>query len=352
MDATTTSLEAGEIPFARVQALCRLSGMDAIAVMSAPQELDGAGFERMLADGIGDMQWLIAQRELRRHPRSLLPGASRLVCTALPYQPTADTSAQHPPGPDGATLRRARYAAGSDYHTLYRTKLARVGDALDQEFPGSFSHRALVDSAPLNERQLALQAGLGWIGRNALVISPRTGSYHFLGYLLSTAPLQLHQGSDGQDRCGRCHACETRCPTAALIDRRVLSERCISYLTIEHQGVIPLELARSFEGWWYGCDLCQEACPWNRFAVVSGDLRLTGDEPSCETLLAVTAEDFDQVFRGRAIRRIGYVRFRRNLLVALFSLGRLDEARRILRESAALALVVEQARELALSPDA
>ena len=162
--------------------------------------------------------------------------------------------------------------------------------------------------------------------------------------------MELHHGGANEDRCGRCHhACETRCPTAALIDRRVLSERCISYLTIEHHGIIPRALAERFEGWWYGCDLCQEVCPWNRFAPAAGDARLLGPEPSAEDLLRVTAEDFDQHFAGRAQRRIGFERFRRNLLVALFSRGRIREAQTVLRQSLELTLVVAQAGELGIA---
>jgi len=335
-----------EIAFAVVEGLCRAQGIEAMAVISAPEELDGGDFAQMLSDGIGDMDWLVRQQELRKHPRQLLPGATRLLCTALPYHArrTPDGCEQQPAG-----LRRARYAAGSDYHHLYRRRLAAIGTAIDAHGGQAWKHRALVDSAPLNERQLARRAGLGWIGRNALLISPESGSYRFLGYLLTSAPLAEHHAGLGEDRCGRCTACETRCPTRALTGRRVLSERCISYLTIEHQGVIGKDLAAVFGGWWYGCDLCQEACPWNRLAPEAGDARLRGDEPSTLQLLAVRASSFDQVFAGRAIRRIGYARYRRNLLVALFSLARLDQARQVAADSPELALVQAQAAELGLA---
>jgi len=335
-----------EIPFAVVERLCRAQGIEAMAVISAPEELDGADVAQMLSDGVGDMDWLMRQQELRKHPRRLLPGATRLLCTALPYH-AQRTPAE--PAPQDEGLRRARYAAGADYHHLYRRKLAAIGAGLDAQGRPGWSHRALVDSAPLNERQLARRAGLGWIGRNALLISPETGSYRFLGYLLTSAPLAERLAGLGEDRCGRCTACETRCPTRALTGRRVLSERCISYLTIEHQGVIGKQLAAVFGGWWYGCDLCQEACPWNRMAPAAGDARLRGDEPTTTQLLAVRAADFDQVFAGRAIRRIGYARYRRNLLVALFSLGRLDEARQVLLASPELALVQAQGLELGVA---
>jgi epoxyqueuosine reductase len=324
----------GVIPFATIAGLCRAEGIEAMAIIAPPQELDPAPLERMYADGIGDMDWLERERELRLRPTAMLPSATRLLCVALTYHPERESGA----------LKRARYAAGKDYHNLLRPALGRVARQLD---PGKrWGWRAAVDSAPLNERTLARLAGLGWIGRNALLISPDTGSYRFLGFLLSDAPLELRAGAHGEDRCGRCDACERRCPTAALVDRRVLSERCISYLTIEHRGVIPRALAERFEGWWYGCDLCQEACPWNRRAPAAGDARLRGSDDEA-MLLAVRADDFDARFAGRAIRRIGYERFRRNLLVALFSLGRIAEAQAIAGEG--LPVVVDQARELGLA---
>jgi epoxyqueuosine reductase len=184
-------------------------------------------------------------------------------------------------------------------------------------------------------------------GRNALLISPEAGTWRLLGFLLSEAPIAAHHAGHGADRCGSCTACERRCPTRALVDRRVQTTRCISYLTIEHQGVIPRHLAQHFEGWWFGCDLCQEVCPWNRFAGPAADPRLTGGEDD-EALLRVDAARFDLHFAGRAMRRTGYERFRRNLLVACFSLGQLERCRGIQAEG--LPLVLAQAKELGLEP--
>lgn len=292
----------------------------------------------MIADGIGDMAWMSAHRRLRLHPGELLPGAERLLAAALPYQPNLPESG------DGR-LKRARYAAGIDYHRLLRRKLAEVAKSLLAPDGGPYPSRAFVDSAPLMERTLAEKAGLGWIGRNALLITPKRGSYQFLGFLLTAAPLEQRPGPYGADRCGSCVRCHAACPTDALTGRRVLSERCISYLTIEHFGVIPRELAEKFDGWWFGCDICQEVCAWNRFAPEAGDGRLTGRDDEAK-LLAVNAESFDDYFAGRAVRRIGYKRFRRNLLVALWSIGRTGESMGILAEG--LPLVRAQAEELSL----
>ena len=218
----------------------------------------------MLADGVGDLTWLADNRALRLNPTALWPGTRSILCVAWDYQASAN---------DG-TLRRARYAAGKEYHVRLRLALQRTGEALAPQE----RHRAVVDSAPFSERTVARLAGLGWIGRNALLITPGAGSYRFLGFLLTTAELAAHHAGHGVDRCGSCRTCETKCPTAALVDRRCLTERCISYLTIEHHGVIPRALAARFQGWWFGCDICQEVCPWNRFAQGPADPRLGGRE--------------------------------------------------------------------------
>ncbi len=319
------------VPYIQLQSLATREGLTALAVIEPPARLDPAPLAQMFADGVGDLDWLVKQGDMRLNPTALMPTAQSLVVVAWHYQPTSGSG----------HLRRARYAAGKDYHEILRLKLARIGKAL------GVNQRACVDSAPVSERVLAQLAGLGWLGRNALIIDPTAGSYRLLGVLLTEALIERHDAGKRADRCGACTACEQRCPTAALIDRRVLTERCISYLTIEHQGVIPQALARRFQGWWFGCDLCQEACPWNRFAPPAADPRLQGDDRD-DDVLAVTADTFDLHFAGRAIRRLGYERFRRNLLVALVSLGRENACGPLLAED--LPLVLAQARELQLLP--
>lgn len=327
------------IPFSTLQNLASAQGLDAVATIALPTSMDPRGLEQTISDGVGDMTWLMSQRDLRREPQRLLPGASHALVAALAYQ--REPAQEDLPG----GLRGARYAAGKDYHGIFRRRLASIGREIELAQPGA-STRACVDSAPLNERSLAELAGIGWLGRNGLIIDPRRGSYRFIGVLLTSAALEIRLGGGDSDRCGRCQACHQACPTGALVGRRVISTRCISYLTIEHQGVIPRHLAEHFGGWWYGCDICQEVCPWNRFAPPAGDQRLEGRDHEPH-LLQLRADTFDAYFAGRAQRRLGWSRFRRNLLVALWSQGRLDEAQSLL-DSQADGLLWAQAQELGI----
>ena len=326
------------LPFLEVAATARHFGLDCLAVIAPPSALPADRLEAMLADGVGQLDWLARTRELRLRPSALLPSARSLLVAAVQYQPE----------PASGLLRRARYAAGKDYHHVVRRALAKLGAMLNQIHGQTWEHRACTDSAPVDERTLATLAGHGWRGRNGLVISPEAGSYRVLGLLLTEAPIEVHHAGHGDDRCGRCTACETTCPTGALVGRRVLTERCISYWTIEHRGVIPRPLAEKFAGWWFGCDLCQEVCPWNRRSPPAADARLTGSDDDA-TLLDLTAERYDQHFAGRSIRRIEFDRFRRNLLVAAFSLGRSDWTAVILDRDGHLPAVAAQARELRLT---
>jgi len=327
------------VPFALVERACRDEGFVACATIEPPARLPDATVDRLLADGVGDMTWLAETRALRLHPADFFPGARALLVALHPYQRDREND----------EVKRARYAAGRDYHGLLRRKMARIGCRLGESAgAGKEAVRAAVDSAPVAERALAHRAGLGWLGRNALLLHPERGSWFFIACCFTTFPLELRRGPHGEDRCGTCRSCEEVCPTGAIEGRRVISERCISYLTIEHRGVIPRDLAAVFRGWWFGCDLCQEVCPWNRFADDPVDGRLRGRDDA-RALLGVREEEFDERFAGRAIRRIDYPRFRRNLLVALWSLGRLDESRHLVAATDH-DLVRAQACELGIGP--
>lgn len=326
-----------KILYSRVDELCRREGFAWCATAPAPEILAAKGLEQMLADGIGEMEFMIRNRELLLNPASMLPAAKSMLIAALPYQNRLLE--------ENLQIKRARYAAGKDYHKLVRRKLAAVAQGLLDKKGDVYPNRAFADSAPLMERSLAKISGLGWQGKNSLILNQSLGSYFFLGVLLTEAELESWPGEEAVNRCGKCSNCQKACPTGALENGRVISEKCISYLTIEYSGVIPKELVEKFDGWWYGCDICQQACPWNSKAPGAGDPRLTGKD-DLANLLALREQTFSEYFAGRAVKRISYAMFRRNLLVAFWSMGDQETCREILNEG--LPLVLAQGKELGL----
>lgn len=223
----------------------------------------------------------------------------------------------------------ARYARGRDYHDVVKKKLVALGRWLDDRVEGGVEPRAYVDTGPILERELAQRAGLGWFGKNTMLINPQRGSYFFIGLLLVDVELRADEPFV-EDRCGTCRACLDACPTGALLGRDengapvMDTRRCISYLTIEHRGSIPEEL-RPFGNRIYGCDICQEVCPWNeRFAevAVEGDDAARESSPSTDAptlleLMRMTENEWRAFTRGTAIRRAGYSGFRRNVAIGL-----------------------------------
>jgi epoxyqueuosine reductase len=316
--------------------LCATHGLAAWTALDLPLALPDSGLDDLLADGIGDLAWLTRHRNLRRHPAELLPGSVSLLMALFPYAG---------PVPAGDGFVRAAYAHGGDYHRRLRRRLARLGAALvarAHDLTGqSGAARACVDSAPLPERTLAQLSGLGWIGRSGLLLHPELGSRTHIGCLLLTLPLPTSSGGHATNRCGACRRCVTACPTGAIADDRLRATRCISYLTIEHRGAIPGGLAARCGGRWFGCDACQDCCPWNHATPAA-----TTAPDDLDDLAGLDAAGFARVFAGSAIRRLGYARYRRNLLVAANNLGRPDVCHRLL--AGGPELVVEQGRELGL----
>ena len=228
-----------------------------------------AHLQRWLDAGYqGEMDYMAAHGSKRSHPDELVPGTLRVVSLRMDYLPGDTQMAQRLAQPEKAYV--SRYALGRDYHKLIRKRLQQLAERIQQQI-GPFGYRAFVDSAPVLEKAIAEQAGLGWIGKNTLVLNRKAGSYFFLGELFVDLPLPV-DAPHGSEHCGRCSACLDICPTAAFVGPYVLdARRCISYLTIELKGAIPVDLRPLIGNRVFGCDDCQIVCPWNRFAKPSGE---------------------------------------------------------------------------------
>jgi epoxyqueuosine reductase len=278
-----------------------------------------AHLERWLAAGHhGEMDYMAAHGHKRARPAELVPGTLRVISLRMDYLPGDTRMAEVLASPDKAYL--SRYALGRDYHKLIRKRLQQLAERM-QAAVGPFGYRAFVDSAPVLEKALAQQAGLGWIGKNTLLLNKQAGSWFFLGELFTDLPLPLdapHQ----REHCGRCQACLDICPTAAFVGPRQLdARRCISYLTIELKGSIPVELRAPIGNRVFGCDDCQLVCPWNRFARPSAQAdfqpRHGLDNAELAALFRWTEEEFLARTEGSPLRRAGYERWLRNLAVGL-----------------------------------
>ena len=279
--------------------------------------------ERRLLDWLarqyhGEMHYMARHGTRRSRPQELVPGTLRVICARLDYLP-ADAADMQTLLQQAQHAYVSRYALGRDYHKVIRHKLQHLAERI-QQVTGPFGYRAFTDSAPVMEKPLAREAGLGWIGKHTNLIHPQTGSWFFLGELYTDLPLPVD--TPAQDHCGTCHACLDVCPTQAIIAPYVVdARRCISYLTIELHGAIPLEFRPLLGNRIYGCDDCQLACPWNRFAqhTTSADFapRHGLDAPTLRELFAWGEEEFLKKTEGSAIRRIGHTRWLRNIAVAL-----------------------------------
>ena len=278
-----------------------------------------ARLDRWLNQGMhGTMAYMARHAELRKSPDALFPGTCSIISVRLPYWPedtqTPQACAQLA---DSQAAYISRYALGRDYHKVIRQRLQKLADAISNRY-GAFDYRAFTDSAPVMEVALAQQAGLGWEGKHTLSLT-RSGSWYFLGELFTNLPLEPDAPIDAH--CGDCQRCLDACPTGAITQPyQVDARRCISYLTIEHDGEIPVELRQAMGNRIYGCDDCQLICPWNRFAV-SGDPAFAPrhelDQATLLALYAWTEAEFLNRLEGSPIRRIGYERWLRNITVAL-----------------------------------
>ena len=274
----------------------------------------------------GEMEYMRRHGTLRSRPADLVPGTVRVISARMDYWPESSQDPWDVLG-NGALGYVSRYALGRDYHKIMRKALANVAESLAQRI-GPFGYRVCVDSAPVLEKALARNAGLGWIGKHTNLIARDAGSLFFLGEILTDLPLPLDEPASAH--CGTCQACIPACPTAAIIaPYRLDARRCISYLTIEHHSAIPVELRPALGNRIYGCDDCQLVCPWNKFAHQASHpdfkVRHGLDAPRLVELFGWTAAEFERLMRGSAIYRIGYERWSRNIAVALGNAPRSSE---------------------------
>jgi len=288
-------------------------GFDLVGIASATRSGQVQYLRHWLDNGsAGEMAYLAARLEERTDPAVYFPNAQSVICVGLNYYVPLETS----PPQHG---RIARYALGADYHELIKSKLHQLADWIRQIAPEAET-RCCVDTAPVMEKDLAARAGIGWIGKNTCVINEKIGSWTLLGEVLTT--LALPTDDPAVDRCGSCRRCIDACPTQAITAPYQLDgRRCISYLTIEHRGNIDAELASNFGDWLYGCDICQEVCPWNRDPPVATDPALQPRWPTASLdplrVLGWTDEEYRQQLKGSAMKRVKLPMLKRNAEILL-----------------------------------
>ena len=265
----------------------------------------------------GEMDWMARHGMMRARPHELLPGTLRVISVRMNYLPAKAAFASTLKDPQLGYV--SRYALGRDYHKVLRNRLKKLGEMI-QAHCGELNFRPFVDSAPILERPIAAKAGLGWTGKHSLILNREAGSWFFLGELLIDLPLPVDQPQEEQ--CGRCVACITICPTSAIVEPYVVdARRCISYLTIELEGAIPEEFRPLIGNRIYGCDDCQLICPWNRYGQLTDEddfsPRAVLHAPPLTDLFKWDEAKFLRITEGSAIRRIGHLRWLRNIAVAL-----------------------------------
>ncbi|MEW6510051.1 MAG: tRNA epoxyqueuosine(34) reductase QueG [Bacteroidota bacterium] len=300
----------------RIKAQALTLGFSQAGVARAqPLEEEGARLQEWLARGFeATMHWMRRTAERRIDPARLLPGARSVIVLAMNYY------TPHRHASDPGTGKISRYAWGDDYHEVVGKRLTQMKDWLLEAFPGSEA-KVHVDSGPVMEKVWAQRAGIGWEGKHTNVISRTLGSWIFLGEILTT--LNLETDAHALDRCGTCTLCIEACPTRAIVEPYVVdSNLCLSYLTIEHRGPIEGEVRDRFDGWIFGCDVCQDVCPWNsKFAVVTTEPRFEPREGNVKPDLAswqtISADEFHERFRRSAVSRTKVEGLKRNVGIVL-----------------------------------
>jgi epoxyqueuosine reductase len=286
-------------------------GFDYCGIAQAiPLDEDARRLEKWLNKGMhGSMQYMENHFELRVDPSKLVPGAKSVITLLLNYFPAQEQNQAAP--------KVSKYAYGNDYHEVIKTKLKRLLESM-KEHIGEVNGRGFVDSAPVLERSWAVKSGLGWIGKNGNVLNRNAGSFFFIATLI--VDLELEYGDPfAKDYCGTCRKCIDACPTGAIVEDKVVDgSKCISYFTIElRDSLIPTEMKGQFDNWMFGCDTCQDVCPWNRF---SKPTREEGFIPIPEILNfstqdweALTEDRFKKIFQHSPLKRSKFAGIQRNL---------------------------------------
>jgi epoxyqueuosine reductase len=322
----------------QVKALAHQCGFELVGITPALPSQDFKIYQQWREAGMaGEMGYLTDHRgDLRSDPRNLLPEARSIICVGKLYNTI------HPGSVDADRASISQYAHGADYHDIMRHYLETLVAKIAGIHPEPFESKICVDTAPLLERSYAHAAGLGWIGKNTCLINQKKGSWFFLGEILLSIPLA--PDTPASSRCGTCTRCIDSCPTTAIVSKedgwQIDARLCISYLTIEKRGEIPNDLQPKLANHIFGCDICQDVCPWNRRAAVAADSSFQRREmPELLADLAqFTAEDFRRVFRQSPVWRAKHSGFLRNVAIALGNA--VDES------------VWEPLKHLALHPDA
>jgi epoxyqueuosine reductase len=332
-------------------------GFAAVGIADGELSAAEAGLQAWLAQGFhGEMDYMARHGVKRSRPAELVPGTVRIISVRLDYFPPLSAD-PHAVLADAERAFVSRYALGRDYHKVLRNRLQALAERIGAEI-GEHQFRVFTDSAPVLEVELASKSGLGWRGKHTLLLNRQHGSWFFLGEIYTDLPLPVDAAEAGH--CGTCSACIDVCPTRAIVaPYRLDARRCISYLTIELKGSIPLELRPLLGNRIYGCDDCQLVCPWNRFAQTASlpdfGVRNGLDGAQLVDLFAWSEADFNERLAGSPIRRIGHQRWLRNIAVALgnapssavveTALGtHLNHPSGMVREHVAWALALEQGK--------
>ena len=321
---SANSHSTAEILSTKIKAAAQQLGFDLVGISPVQLPPHGESFARWLRDGFaGELGYMSRTKALRRDPNELVPWAQSIISVGMNYY-TPYARSQNPAAAEGWI---SRYAWGDDYHELIKARLEQLLETIRTLCDGKIEGRAFVDSGPVLERDFAGVAGLGWIGKNTHLISPKRGSWFFLGELFVDLPLAYDRPM--RDRCGQCDLCLKTCPTNAFAGPYILdARRCISYLTIELKGAMPRHLRSLVGNHIFGCDICQEVCPYNVKAQATAEAAF-GPRPGLFApqlipLLSLTDAEFRQRFRGSPILRAKRRGFVRNVAVALGNLKSLE----------------------------